>query len=99
MGPVSGIVLYLVLWSVTFLVAIPIRLQTQGEAGQIVPGTHAGSPQRHDLKKKAWISTAVAAVIWAFLAWIILTGQITLNDIDLFERFGPGPMEGRGIGG
>ena len=92
MGPVSGLVLYAIIWSMTFLVAIPIRLQTQGEAGHIVPGTHDGSPQRHSLKKKAWITTGVAFVIWAFCAYCILTGAITLSDIDLYERFGPGPF-------
>ncbi len=99
MGPVTGLVLYAVIWSMTFLVAIPIRLQTQAEAGKIVPGTHGGSPQRHDLKKKALITTLVALLIWALAAWIILTGQITLSDIDLFTRFGPGPIEERGLGG
>ncbi|MCZ4354336.1 DUF1467 family protein [Roseovarius aestuarii] len=99
MGPVTGLVLYAVIWAMIFMIAIPIRLQTQGESGHVVPGTHQGSPERHDLKKKALITTAVSCVLWALLAWIILTGQITLSDIDLFERFGPGPMEGRGIGG
>jgi predicted secreted protein len=99
MGPVTGLVLYSVIWAMVFMVAIPIRLQTQGESGHVVPGTHQGSPERHDLKKKAWITTAVSAAIWALLAWIILTGQITLRDVDLFERFGPGPVEERGLGG
>ncbi|HEY9039987.1 MAG TPA: DUF1467 family protein [Roseovarius sp.] len=99
MGPVTGLVLYAIIWSMTFLVAIPIRLQTQDEAGAVVPGTHGGSPQRHDLKKKALITTLVALLIWALAAWIILTGQITLSDIDLFTRFGPGPIEERGLGG
>ncbi len=99
MGPVTGLVLYAVIWSMTFLVAIPIRLQTQAEAGEVVPGTHGGSPQRHDLKKKALISTLVALLIWALAVWIILTGQITLSDVDLFTRFGPGPIEERGLGG
>lgn len=99
MGPVTGIVLYIMLWAVTFLVAIPIRLQTQVEAGEVVPGTHDGSPQRHDLGKKAWITTGVAFLIWALCAWVILTGQISMDDIDLFTRFGPGPVAERGLGG
>ncbi len=99
MGPVTGLVLYAVIWAMVFLIAIPIRLQTQSEAGEVVPGTHGGSPQRHDLGKKAWITTLVAFLLWALAAWIILTGQITLSDIDLFTRFGPGPIEERGLGG
>ena len=99
MGPVSGLVLYAVIWFLTFFVAIPIRLQTQGEAGSTVPGTHHSSPERHDLKKKAWITTGVAFVIWAITAYVILWDVITLDDIDLFTRFGPGPVEERGLGG
>lgn len=99
MGPVTGLVLFAVIWSMSFLVAIPIRLQTQDEAGAVVPGTHGGSPQRHDLGKKALIATVVSVVIWAVIAWVILTGRITLDDIDLFTPFGPGPVEERGLGG
>ena len=99
MSPVSGLVLFVMIWAMTFFVAIPIRLQTQGEAGDVVPGTHDGSPARHGLKKKAWITTGVAIVIWAVAVWCILSGKITLDDIDLFSRFGPGPVEGRGLGG
>ena len=90
MGIASGIVLYLVFWFMTFLVALPIRIQTQGEAGEIVPGTHDGSPQQHHLKKKALITTIVAGVLWAIAAYIIVTGTITVRDIDIFNRMGSG---------
>ena len=89
MGPVSALVLYLVIWFLTFLVALPIRIQTQGEAGTTLPGTHRGSPEQHHLKTKAWITTAVAFVIWAAVATVILTGSITVRDLDWFGRMGP----------
>lgn len=89
MGPVSAIVLYLVIWFMTFLVALPIRIQTQGEAGTTVAGTHRGSPERHHLKKKAWITTGVAFVIWAIVATIILTGTITVRDLDMWDKMDP----------
>ena len=86
MGITSGIVLYAVIWFMTFLVVIPIRLQTQGDAGEIVPGTHAGEPERHYLKQKAWITTGAAAVIWAVIAGVILTGAVSVSDFDWFGR-------------
>ena len=89
MGITSGIVLYAVLWFLTFLIVIPIRLQTQGDVGHVVPGTHASSPEVHNLKKKALITTVAAGVIWAILATIILGGFVTVRDIDLFHRMGP----------
>lgn len=89
MGPVSGLVLFAVIWFMTFLIVLPICVQTQGDVGEIVPGTHAYAPEVHNLKKKAWITTGVAAVIWAIVATIILSGMITLRDIDWFERMAP----------
>ena len=88
MGVSSAIVLYMVIWFMTFLTVIPIRIQTQGEAGDVVPGTHAGSPEKHHLKKKAWITTAVATVLWAIIAGIIFSGVITVRDLDFFNRMG-----------
>ena len=88
MGIASGIVLYLVIWFMTFMIALPIRIQTQGEAGEVVPGTHDGSPQVHHLRKKFWITTGVAAVLWAVIAYIIISGTITVRDIDMFDRMG-----------
>jgi len=66
----------------TFLVAIPIRLETQGDKGKIAPGTHASAPETHFLKQKAIITTLVAAVLWAIFAGIILSEVISVQDMD-----------------
>ena len=86
MGITSALVLYAVIWFMTFLVVIPIRVDTQGDLGDIVPGTHAGAPENHHLKKKAWITTGVAFVLWVITSAIILSGLITVDDFDLFHR-------------
>ena len=93
MSITSAIVLYAVLWFMTFLIVIPIRLQTQGDVGEVVPGTHAGAPEHHNLKTKAKITTVAAAVMWGILYWIITTGVITVRDFDWFNRMGPAPVE------
>ena len=84
MSITSAIVLYAVIWFMTLFVALPIRIQTQGDLDQIVPGTHAGSPEHHHLKKKAWITTGIAFVLWAIAAYVILSGAITVEDFDWF---------------
>jgi len=70
----------------TFLVALPIRVDTQGDLGEIVPGTHAGAPENHHLKRKALWTTVVAAVLWAISATFILTDWITVADIERWLR-------------
>jgi predicted secreted protein len=91
MGVTSAIVLYAVIWFLTFLIVIPLRLQTQGDVGKVVPGTHSASPEVHNLKRKAWITTGVSAVVWAILAAIIILEVVTVRDIDgwMFNRMGP----------
>lgn len=86
MGPVSAIVLFAVIWTLVFFIVLPLRLETQGEAGEIVPGTHASSPANFNLKRKAKVTTFWALPIWAVIAGIILTGTITVRDFDWFER-------------
>lgn len=85
MAITSAIVLFAVIWFMTFLIVIPFRVQTQGDLGEIVPGTHAGAPEHHNLQKKAKITTGISLVIWALLVWIITTGQITVRDLDFFH--------------
>ncbi|KIC12284.1 hypothetical protein RA19_03325 [Leisingera sp. ANG-M1] len=82
MGVTSAIVLYAVIWFMTFLVVIPIRLETQGDKGDVMPGTHAGAPAKHFLKQKAWITTGVAAVLWAVICGIIISEVISVRDFD-----------------
>ena len=88
MGPVSGLVLFAVVWSLTFLIVLPFRIQTQGDLGKVEPGTHAGSPEHHHIGKKVRITTAIATVIWAILATIILSGWITVDDVESWFRVG-----------
>ncbi|CUH53145.1 DUF1467 family protein [Shimia marina] len=87
----SALVLYAVLWFMTFLIVIPIRLETQGDLGEVVPGTHAGAPENHHLKTKAKITTLAAAVMWVGLYFIITSGVISIRDFDWFNRMGDAP--------
>ena len=86
MGITSALVLYAIFWFMTFLIVLPIRVETQGDLGDIVPGTHAGAPENHHLRRKAWITTGVAFVLWAITSTIILSGWISVDDFDLFHR-------------
>ncbi|MDA7429504.1 DUF1467 family protein [Primorskyibacter aestuariivivens] len=91
MAITSALVLYAVIWFMTFLIVIPIRLQTQGDLGNVVHGTHASSPEVHNLRKKAKITTLVALVLWGIIASIIIFDVITVRDIDswMFNRMSP----------
>jgi predicted secreted protein len=50
MGITSALVLLAVVWFMVFFVVLPLRLTTQGEAGDVVPGTHKSAPADPQLK-------------------------------------------------
>lgn len=86
MGITSALVLFAVIWFLTLLIVLPLRLQTQGDIGEVVPGTHAGSPENPQMKKRFLITTVVAFVLWVIVAGTILSGMITVRDMDWFNR-------------
>lgn len=83
MSITSAIVLYAVTWFMVFFIVLPIRFVSQGDAGQVMPGTPAGAPATHVVARKAKITTAIAAVVWLVLAGIIMSGVISVRDIDM----------------
>ena len=86
MGITSAIVLFAVVWFMTFFIVLPLRMQTQGEAGEIVPGTPQSAPADAQVGRKARITTYFAIPIWIVLSVIILSGWISVRDLDWFER-------------
>lgn len=83
MSITSAIVLYAVCWFMTFFVVLPIRFVSQGDTGDVVPGTPRGAPATHIVGRKARMTTWIAALIWAVLAGIVTSGLITVRDIDI----------------
>lgn len=89
MGVTSALVLLAVVWFMTFFVVLPLRLETQGDKGEVVPGTHKSAPAGNVVARKARLTTYWAIPIWAVLATIILSGVITVRDFDFMNRMPP----------
>ncbi|MEL7025669.1 MAG: DUF1467 family protein [Pseudomonadota bacterium] len=92
MGPVSGIVLFAVIWFLVLFVVLPLRLETQGDRGEIVPGTQAGAPANLNMWKKARLTTLITAVLWGIAAYIIWSGAVTLDDLQIINQMRPPSM-------
>ena len=89
MAITSALVLLAVIWFLVLFIVLPLRLTTQSEAGEVVPGTPSSAPINPQLKRKAKIVTLVALPLWIITCAVIISGTITVDDFDLFHRFGP----------
>lgn len=90
MGITSALVLFAVIWFMILFITLPIGLKTQGDVGEIEPGTPASSPVNLNMKRKLWIVTGISLLLWIVIAGIIVSGAITVRDLDWFGRLGPG---------
>lgn len=91
MSIASGLVLFAVIWFMVFFVVLPLRLTTQGEAGEVVPGTHASAPTDPNLRRKVRLTTLWAIGLWLVIGGTILSGVISVRDFDVMGRMGPPP--------
>lgn len=89
MGITSALVLYAVIWFMVLFVVLPLGLKTQGDVGEIVPGTQAGAPHNLNLKRKVRLTTLIATVLFVIIAGIILSGVIEIRDFDWMNRLPP----------
>lgn len=82
----AAFVLFSVIWFVALLVALPIGLTTQGEAGEVVPGTPASAPVDARMRKKLLWVTLVTLALWSAVCAVILWGGISVRDLDFWGR-------------
>lgn len=76
--------LYLMIWWITLFAVLPFGVRTQGEAGDVVPGTPHSAPLAPRLLKTFLINTVVATLVF-MVVWYAL-----MNDWLGFQGAVPG---------
>jgi predicted secreted protein len=89
MSITAALVLWAVCWFMTFFVILPLRLTTQADAREVVPGTPPSAPAGFVVRRKARLTTLWGTAIWMVLSAIILSGWISVRDFDVMDRMGP----------
>lgn len=87
MNITSVIVLYVVTWFITLFMILPLFVKSQGEAGEVEPGTSPGAPDESMMRKKLIWTTIIGTTIWALELLVIWSQVITIEDITaIFAR-------------
>lgn len=80
----AAAVLFAVIWFMTLFIVLPIGLRTQGDKGEVVPGTHASSPVNAQLGRKVKWVTLITILLWVPLYFVISSGVITVDMLDFY---------------
>ncbi len=66
-----AIALFFVIWWIVLFAVLPFGVRTQGESGNVVPGTPASAPARFPLARVCVINTIVAICVFAVI-WLAI---------------------------
>ena len=78
----SAIAIYFIIWWTVLFAVLPLGVRNPHEAGkEIEGGQEPGAPVDPQLGRKALITTAVSAVVFAVIYVIITQRWISLNDL------------------
>lgn len=82
MGVSGAVVLYAVIWALTFYCVLPLGIRSQSEEKRIVRGTPPSAPSDPGLRWKVRRTTVVGTVIWLAAACVI---EFDLIPLDFLE--------------
>ncbi len=85
----SALVLLAVLWFLILFCVLPLRMVSQGDAGEIVKGTMAGAPAKPVMRKKFLITTIIAVLLWIPTCYLIIYGYLSVDNFNLYDVIGP----------
>ena len=80
----SIVVVFATSWFLALLVALPIGIRTQGEAGEITPGTPGSAPADPMIRTKVIWATIAALFVSAPICLLIVFGGLTIADLDIW---------------
>ena len=78
MGPVSGIVVYLITWWVVLFMVLPLGVRTPDAPAA---GHAPSAPARPRIRHKFLLTTIIAAVIWVVIYAIIEAELISFREM------------------
>lgn len=82
----SMFAIYFIVWWITLFACLPIGLRTQGEAGDVVPGTVESAPHRFRAGRVVLLTTVVSAVIC--MIWWLAVEKFGIG-LDSLPQIGP----------
>jgi predicted secreted protein len=81
-----AIAIYLIIWWTVLFAVLPIGVRTQGEDGDVVPGTPESAPTAPRLRRVVLLTTLISTLVFAS-GWAVVAYGV----VDLRELLGRNP--------
>ncbi len=78
MGPISGVVVFLIIWSAVVFVTLPFGIKRQEDGPT---GSDPGAPKSPHLKWKFLATTILSAMIWMGVNYMITHNMVDFQEM------------------
>jgi predicted secreted protein len=82
-GFVTGFVVFLLMWWMVFFTTLPLGVQSQIDAGDVVEGSEPGAPEFANIGAKMWLTTQIACGFWLVFFVCVEFGLVSLDMLSL----------------
>lgn len=79
----TGVVVFVMVWWVTFFAILPLGVRGQYEAGEVAPGSEPGAPENPNMWRKARTTTLIAVIAFALIYMVIRFELVDLDAIPI----------------
>ena len=73
--------IYFIMWWTVLFAVLPWGVRSQGESGDVAPGTDPGAPSLPALGRKLIWTTLISAVLFGIFYYCYVTRVVTLDDL------------------
>lgn len=81
MAPLTLAAIFFIIWWTLLFVSLPFGLKTQGEAGDVAPGTVASAPAGRHMRKVLLRNTIAAIVVFGLFYLVVIVWGYGLDDL------------------
>ena len=81
-----SLAIFFVIWWLVLFTILPIGVSTQGEEGEVVPGTPESAPATPRLGRKFLITTVIAGIIFGAFYGAVAWQLIDIRAIPVFSK-------------
>jgi predicted secreted protein len=73
--------IYFIIWWMVLFAVLPWGVRSQGESGEVAPGTDPGAPTVPALGRKIVWTTLVSTALFGVMYFVYVTRLVTLDDL------------------
>jgi predicted secreted protein len=77
----TALAIYFLIWWVVLFAVLPFGVRSQGESGEVVPGSDPGAPAMPGLRNKLIWTTGVSTVVFGLFYAAYATRIVSLDDL------------------